>query len=284
MAELRHCLFECSYTDVQKWLEKTDIVVLPMGSTEKHGAHLPVGMDSYTIENIVVRACKKAEVPFTRLFPIGYSPHHMGPVGMGSGTMTFAGDTYRKILFDMAKSMIYHGFNKIVFASVHGSNTKVIEDPLRKLHYETGAFVCWYKPATERVMGQVAKIIEGPPEETPGWHSGEMETSQMLAADESLVHLELAKKDRAHAPKWMGPRFSKCDGSATVEFEGLDNIYVPMEHHEYADIAVIGNPFRGSKEKGIKLFEAQSDHLAAFLNEIKRWKIEGVKRDFPERA
>ena len=98
--------------------------------------------------------------------------------------------------------------------------------------------------------------------------------------------MERAKKDTAHAPRWLGDAFSKLDGSRTVEFQGLDNIWIPMDHLEYSDTATIGNPLKASKEKGLKLYEYQSDHLAAFLGEVKKMKIvvPEDKRDYPHRA
>ena len=44
--------------------------------------------------------------------------------------------------------------------------------PRPRIRYESGAFTCWYKTPTEREYNTLKGIIEGPPEETPGWHSG----------------------------------------------------------------------------------------------------------------
>jgi creatinine amidohydrolase len=222
---------------------------------------------------VVREAAPSANTLHTPIIPVGYSPHHMGEVGQGSGTMTLSGPTYRAVVYELAMSMIYHGYNKIVFVSHHGSNSKVIDDVLRRLRYETDCFVCWYKTPTERDYSLVGDIMEGPPEETPGWHAGEMETSTVWAWDESLIDMDKAKQDRTHAPAWMGDKFSKKDGTASVTFSGAENIVVPMEHHEYSDTATIGNPFRGSKEKGERYFKASGKALAAFLEEVKKFKI-----------
>lgn len=280
----RHNLLECSYVEAQEWFRETDVVLVPVGSCEKHGAHVPLGTDSFTTISVTEKAAKLANVPYTPLLPFGYSPHHMGEVGEGCGTITLAAETFRRVLYDIARSLIYHGANKIIYVSHHGSNTKPIDELLRKIRYQTGAFVAWYKTPTERECEVVKGIIEGPPEETPGWHAGEMETSQVMAYDESLVDMSRAVRDTAHAPRWMGPEFSKIDGTATVKFRGSENIIVPMEHHEYSDSATIGNPFRGSKEKGLKLFEKEAEHLAAFINEVKKFPFQVKNRDFPERA
>ena len=277
---------EMSYDEVAELLKKNDTIMIPMGSNEKHGAHCVLATDTMTTMGIVREAAPLAGIPYTPIIPVGYSPHHMGRVGEGAGTLTFSGATYRAIVYELAMSMIYHGFNKIVFVSHHGSNSKVIDDVLRKIRYETDCFVCWYKTPTERDYSIVGNVMEGPPEETPGWHAGEMETSTVWAWDETLIDMDKAKQDRTHAPEWMGPKFSKKDGAATVQFIGAENIMVPMEHHEYSDTATIGNPFRGSKEKGQKYFSVGAKALAAFLDEVKGFKIKvpDDARKFTNRA
>ena len=278
--------FDFTVPDLQKKMKGSDVIVVPMGSCEKHGPHCPIGVDSSTTYTIASSGAEKVNVLYTPIVPFGYSPHHMGEVGEGNGTITFSGNTYRNILYDIAKSLIFHGFNKIVFVSIHGSNTLVIEEVLRRIRYDTGAFVCWYKPCCERNLELFEDILEGDKEDTPGWHSGEEETSHALAYKDSIVIMERAKKDSAHAPRWLTDKFSKIDGSRTVEFEGMDNIMNPMEHHEYCDTATIGDPLKSSKEKGEKLFQIQSDHLASFLEEIKKIKIivPEEKRDFVDRS
>ncbi len=277
---------EMSYDEVGELLKKNDTVMIPMGSNEKHGAHCVLATDTMTTMGIVREAAPLAETPYTPVIPVGYSPHHMGRVGEGAGTLTFSGATYRAMVYELAMSMIYHGFNKIVFVSHHGSNSKVIDDVLRKIRYETECFVCWYKTPTERDYSIVGNIMEGPPEETPGWHAGEMETSTVWAWDETLIDMDKAKQDRTHAPEWMGPKFSKKDGAATVQFMGAENIMVPMEHHEYSDTATIGNPFRGNKEKGQEYFTVSAKALAAFLEEVRGFKIKvpDEARKFTNRA
>ena len=287
---MHHNLLLCGYTDAIDWFKKTDTVLVPIGSCEKHGAHLILGTDSVTTISVTERASKLADVPYTPLEPFGYSPHHMGLCGEGCGTITLSADTYRAVLTDIARSLIYHGANKIVFVTHHGSNTKPIDELLHRLRYQYGVFVCFYKTPTERECDVVKGILEGPPEETPGWHAGEMETAQVMAYEKEhnikLVDMSKAVKDTAHAPKWMGPNFSKIDGTMTVKFRGSENIFVPMDHEDYNDHATIGNPFRGTPEKGLALFEREAEHLAAFVEEVKKFpfEVKAEKREFPERA
>ena len=85
-----------------------------------------------TTMGVVQVAAPLANTLYTPIIPVGYSPHHMGEADKGSGTMTFSGSTYRAVVYDLAMSMIYHGYNKIVFVTHHGSNSKVIDEILQK--------------------------------------------------------------------------------------------------------------------------------------------------------
>ena len=73
-------------------------------------------------------------------------------------------------------------------------------------------------------------------------------------------------------------------GSGMVEFMETEQAWVPMEHHEYSETSTIGNPFRGTKEKGLKYFERSAEHLAAFLKEVKKFPVQATNREFNNRA
>lgn len=291
---LRHNIMELPSYDVKEWHKRTDTILIPMGSCEKHGPHVPTGTDSFVTIAVVERAARLANVPHTPLMPFGYSPHHAGEVGWGTGTITIPAETYREVVYAIGRSLVFSGFSKLIFVSHHGSNSRPIEEPLRRLRFEQGVFACWYKTPTERETTVLQGILEGPPEDTPGWHSGELETAAMRAYEQEhnlpgLTRMERApRKSRAHAPHWMGPAFSKKDGTATVIFQGSENITVPMNHHEYADDGVIGDPHcNTTPEKGFRIFDRMAQHLAAFVEEVKKFEGFDVpleKRDWPQRA
>jgi creatinine amidohydrolase len=275
-----YAMEEMAYPDVQEILKKTDVVLIPIGSHEKHGPHIPLATDSIATIETTRRAAWKAKVPYAPMIPVGYSPHHMGTVNDGIGTITFTGETLRRVMYEIGRSLIFHGFNKLIYTSQHASNAKVVDEVLRRLRYETGCFVAWYMTPTERKTEVIRDILE----EKIAWHSGEMETAQCLAHDESCVHMERAKKHTAHAPKWLGPEFAKTDGVPTVIFQGSENIWIPMEHHEYANEAVIGDPFLATKEKGESIFERASQNLSDFVEEVKKIKVEIKNREYDFRA
>lgn len=282
----KHNILGMSYAEVQERLRESgqDTVLVPMGSTEKHGAHIPLGTDSYVTMEVVERAAAAVDVMFTPLQPFGYSPHHMGRNEEGAGTITLRAETYRRVLHDVARSLIFHGATRIIFVSHHGSNTKPIDELMRQLRYHTGAYISFYKTPTEREANVVQDLFENPPEETPGWHSSELETACLMATADGLVHMDRAVEDRAHAPAYMGPEFSKIDGTGTVKFQNSENIWVPMDHHEYSDTATIGNPFRATKEKGLAMYDRMADHLGAYVEEVRKFDVKVTESDYPDRA
>src|SRR3989304_8706650 len=158
-----HNLADLAYVDVQESLEAQDLVLVPIGSCEKRGAPVPPGTDSFITIGVGEQAARKAGVLHTPLVPIGYSPHHMGEVDQGTGTLTFSAETFNRICYEIGRSLVFHGFNKLVYATHHGSNSKIIDPFLRRLRYETGAFVAFYKTPTEREGTGVANINVRPP-------------------------------------------------------------------------------------------------------------------------
>ena len=279
-----HCLLDLAPPDIQWFLDRSDIVLVPIGSCEQHGAHLPLGTDTITALEVARRAAEKADVPYAPPFWAGYSPQHMRETEAAVGTITFRAATLLEAWYDICRSLIHHGWNKLVFVNGHGSNTKIIDPLLRRVRYETGAFVALYKPYAERYMGMVGDLLENPPDETPGWHASELETSQVLAHDGTLVRMERAAEDRAQAPPWLPGTFLKADGAPDVEFQGYQYFVFPMDHGEFSRTGVIGNPFRATAEKGEQALERFADHLVAAIDEFRPLEVEITKRAFEERV
>jgi creatinine amidohydrolase len=238
-----------------------------------------------TAREVTYRAARDAQVLYTPESWIGYSPHHMGPPGLGLGTITVRAETFRNLYYDIARSLIHHGFNKIIFVMGHASNMKIIDPLLRKIKYETGAMVAVYKPYAENYMGIVKDILEGPPEETPGWHAGELETSQVLAHDEKLARMERAiKSERTKTPPYLPASFLKRDGTPSVVFEGHSYFVFPMEHRDFSDSGLIGNPLRATKEKGEESLKRFAAYLVRALKELETVKIEVRNREWVDRV
>jgi creatinine amidohydrolase len=277
-------LLDLAPPDIQWFQERSDIVLVPIGSCEQHGAHLPLGTDTITALEVSRRAAAKADVPYSPPLWIGYSPQHMREPETGVGTITMRAGTYTQLIYEIARSLIHHGWNKLVFVNGHGSNTKVLDPALRRIRYETGAFVCLYKPYAERYIGMLEGLLENPPDETPGWHASELETSQVMAHDSDLVHMDRAADDRAQVPPWLPDSFIKQDGAPDVEFDGYQYFVFPMDHGEFSRTGVIGNPMRATPEKGEEALERFADHLVKAIDEFRPLDVSVTRRVFDDRV
>jgi creatinine amidohydrolase len=281
---LSHCLADLTFPDIQAYLQRNDLILIPMASTEQHGPHLPLSTDSVTAYEVSRRAAEQAGVLYTPTVWTGYSPQHMRGPGQGMGTITVRAETLLNLLYDIARSLIHHGFNKLIFVNGHGSNIKVIDPVLRRIRYDTGAMVAFYKPYAERYMGLIKDLMENPPEETPGWHASELETSQMLAHDARLVRMDRAAMTETHIPRWLPDSFSKADGAPDVQFAGYQYFQFPMDHDEFTETGVIGNPMRASAEKGEEAFRRYAAHLVAAIAELNTIDVHVHTREFRERV
>jgi creatinine amidohydrolase len=279
-----YALADLSTVDVRAYLAEKDIVMIPIASLEQHGPHLPLSTDTIQAEEIARRASEKAKVLYTPCVWMGYSPQHMYDPGQGTGTITIRPQVLLDLYYDIARSLIHHGFNRLVFVNNHGSNTKIIDPLLRRIRYDTGAFVVLSKLYGERYGGLTEGIMENPPEETPGWHSSELETSEVMAHNPDLVRMDRAVNQKVKRPDWFPEGFIKLDGAPDVEFEGYQYFAFATEHSDFTESGIIGNPFRGTAEKGELVYELFADHLAAALAQFQTVPVTVTNREFRERV
>lgn len=289
MAKFRsYNLADLTYVDIGEYLKEKDTILVPMASTEQHGPHLPLKTDTFTAEEVARRISEQLQVLRTPVLWAGYSPQHMYGPGMGRGTITLRAETLLNMMYDVARSCIHHGFNRIIFVNGHGSNVKVVDPVLRKLRYETGALIGFVKPYMENYTGVLAGLFENPPEETPGWHASELETSQMLASDvlagTNYVRMDRAAKTMAHIPEFLPKSFGKNDGMPDVEFQGYKYFTFPMDHHEFIESGTIGNPLRATAEKGEEALRRLSDHCAKGIAELMKVPVTVHDREFINRV
>ncbi len=264
--------------------EGGDTILIPVGSCERHGnPYTPLGLDGMVTKSVVERAARQADVLHTPVMPFGYTPHHMGKANEGTGTISLAVETYRRLLLDIGRSLIFHGFNKIIFVSFHSFNVTNAEEVLFALRNRTGAFAAFYGG---RETPEAQRILECPEDQM----AGDLEASMTLALldpEEAGRPEDYARTLTIHAPKWLGPAFSKRPGTGmALGFQGQENIWIAMEDYEFVDppAGAEERPSQASRDKGLKLLDALSGHLAAFVLEVKKLAITAENRDFPDRV
>ncbi len=235
-------LSRMSWTQAREALRKAQVALLPVGSTEQHGPHLPLGTDWMTAQEIARRAGKKGGWLVLPTIPVGVSEHHR----QFWGTLWVPPEVLRDYVMSVARALAFHGLRRLVFVNGHGGNTAALEDAARRLRGEgIYAFVyVWWRACTE----VIAQVIE-----SSGSHAAEMETAVVLAIAPELVRTENYQEAMAHgAPEW-GKKVEGVD----VGFDTLD----------FCASGATGDPSRATVEKGERILQAAADRVDAFC----RW-------------
>ncbi|MBK9712187.1 MAG: creatininase family protein [Kouleothrix sp.] len=221
------------------------LVILPVGATEQHGPHLPVGTDRFAVEHIARAAAQQVEgqipVVVAPTLPFGSSHHHL-PFG---GTLSLGTETYYRVLTDLAESLIASGFRRIFILNGHGGNSELIQLVARDLalrHPANLAAAAYWTIAWDALVALQGHIGAG----LPG-HAGTFETSLVLA-----LRPELVREPRPHRD---APGDSSAQGFSPYRAE-LHGAWQQIEG--YTD-----SPDQADAERGRR-------YLAAIVREVAR--------------
>lgn len=126
------------WDEVESHLERDDAVIVPIGSTEQHGPHLPVGVDTMTAIAVSEDAAAATGAVLAPPIWYGWSPQHMG----FPGTVTVRAETLIAVAEDVATSLIYHGFRRVIFVNGHRiANVPPLSIAATRVRELTGAVV-----------------------------------------------------------------------------------------------------------------------------------------------
>jgi creatinine amidohydrolase/Fe(II)-dependent formamide hydrolase-like protein len=251
VVEVGFYLGELAWPDVEEFLRKHDVVVVPVGSCEQHGPHLPLDTDAYDALWLSLRAAEKAGCALVApLVYYGVSLHHVG----FPGTATLSPGTLEALAYEVAGSLVRCGFRKVVFENGHGGNSQALESAAQRLKFDTGAFV------VVDTVSLIPDFIEKFVQSAHDAHAGEFETSTSLANREECV-----RKDRIRKPvlSLPGSKYTKIGLKETGP-----KVFWGFKTKEISDTGVIGDPTKASKEKGQIAWEMAIERLAELLVEL----------------
>ena len=171
-------------------LNGRDTVVVPFGSTEQHGRHMPLGTDAVLGDEIGWRLADRLQAFLAPTVRFGCSQHHLA----FSGTISIGEETFGRIVTDVVASLSGHGFRRIVLLPTHGGNFKPLAEAVAKIEPAGGIRIY----AFTDLMGLVGAAAEssrsfGVDAAKSGAHSGEWETSLMLALRPDQVKMDRAE-------------------------------------------------------------------------------------------
>jgi creatinine amidohydrolase len=227
-------------------LAKTTTVIIPFGSVEEHGPHLPLGTDTSHALEVATRAAQ--------LYPVLVAP----PVYYGlcrstsehPGTLSISGNTLKALVLDISRELYRQGCRQIILLTGHAGGTHVAalieagEQLLRELPEIRVAVVNVLELLTE-ALKQTPELVQ-----TKGdSHAGEVETAIMLAAHPELVR-----------------------GTASAEWPAFPKFILARRKRKFWPGGVWGNPGAGTREKGEKILKHEVNFLVDLVKALERFE------------
>jgi creatinine amidohydrolase len=236
------------------------IALLPVAAIEQHGHHLPVSTDTAIASEVARRA--EASLPEkVVLVPTlwaGNSHHHID----FPGTLSLRSETYIAVLVDLADCLLRSGFRKVLFLNGHGGNVTPLSEALyRTTMAHRGSDEPWVVATSLWTVAAQALKSQTFMETPKITHACEYETSVMLALDETLVNMGLAKGVRTE-------RRSRFYDPLGYE---PSRVSVSETFRQMTSCGAMGEPGRATADKGRKLLDLFTASLVEFLGEFSNW-------------
>ena len=252
-----------TWTQVSQLPDKANtVIVLPAGSTEQHGPHLPCAVDTIIAAGVVGHALARlpAEVPAYALAPITYgkSDEHLH----FPGTVTLEGTTLLETITQIGESVYRMGFRKLLIVNGHGGQPQVMEMAARELRLRHGDYTV-LPHFTWRVPNAAGQFMTDR-EKRLSMHAGHAETAILMALAPHTVHMEHAV---ANYPPEFPSKVLSGDGRPACAWTARD----------FGPSGVIGDPLPATPEQGRVILESLAESWAQGISDLHR--MHWIERD-----
>ena len=243
-----------TWPEIREAVAQERVILLPVGSTEQHGPHLPLDVDNFLCQSVTEGAAKLVPEDVLVMPPLsyGFNWHHID----FPGTMGIDWDNYVRFLLDIIKSVAHHGFKKFLIVNGHGSNRPLVEVAARQATMDN-TIICAAFSYFELALETLHEVRESP----KGWvaHADEIETSLYLYLRPEGVRRGLMQAENNMLPSefwWQ-------------DLEGDGRIGMMEWWSTFSHTGVLGDPTLATREKGETLYRACAEQLAALIREFK---------------
>jgi len=241
-------LEEMTWVEVQRAAERGLPVVVPVGSTEQHGPHLPLGTDCYLPQGIALETARR--LPLVVAPPIRFGSKSRALSGGGEtfpGTLSLRATTLMATMEDVLDALVRSGFTRLCVLNWHYENAGFLWEPCDTVsgRYSGVRILLIENPLPEFGEEDLRTLF---PNGFPGWaveHASIMETSLMYALRPDLVHRDRIVDDEA-------PRHPAWD-------------VVPAPDDFIPKSGVLWHPSEASETIGQRFLQATVEHLESAL-------------------
>ncbi len=215
-------------------------VIFPVGSTEQHGRHLPLGTDSLIAETVCDEVAARKRMAVCPTLSLPFSPEHAN----FPGTI----DIGMKVFLDLVEGTVAclgRWFKRIYIVNFHGGNSPALEALVREMQRRNVTPIHFWRVMHDTMLAATGQSELGME------HAGEFETSMMLFIGPSLVR-----------PSDNGPRES-------ISIKGGKAYLRGWRSEELTSVGSFGGAAFASEQKGKAFFEASVARLGEIIDEIR---------------
>lgn len=179
---MTHSISDLTSREVAEHIERSPIAVIPFGSIEQHGPHLPNGTDTIAAELVAEALAEELDALHVPFGPYGVTPIHAGH----PGTVNLRRATFEALLTDICTDLIDMGVNRLVFVNWHEGNIASMDGVATEIQnghddvYVIASHACY---VAQRIYAAQGGELT---------HGGGIEAMAVMARDPSLVHTERA--------------------------------------------------------------------------------------------
>jgi len=229
-----------AWPDLESYFETESLALVPLGSTEQHGPHLPEGTDHLIAAAFAREVAERTGYLCTPTVPVGVSGHHR----QFHGTMWVDPPAFRNYVESLARNLSSHGIDRMIFVNAHGGNVAHLREVGRRLRTAGDAY------AIEWMWDESIPDLIEEAFERPGPHGGPKETALLQHLAPDLVHEDRLEAARDGGLVEWGSDVGRVHGARTF-YDAIDN----------TDNGVLGDQTEATASIGAELFDAAADRL-----------------------
>lgn len=257
-----------TWEEVQAAIDRgVDAVLIPVGSTEQHGPHLPLDTDCLIARGLCERAAAAAgesgvELLVAPTLNVTLSWYHM----QFPGSLRLETTTFLDVFAQICDSLMHHGLTQLIAVNGHGGNMAALTVAVNSYFERTGRRVFlaqWWDLAAD-----VLASVEG-----PMIHAEEAETSIAMALGQRVLTDRLTRDayDRGDAVRAAGGEWTSL-GKYGMRHAG-PGVVVPMDMlRDISPSGVVGDATRATRETGERVVAAMVPRMVQVAAEMAAWQ------------